>query len=211
MFAGYFAVTKGGLSANGNCMAQNLSREDAWRSAMRAARNGDAAAYRRLLAELAPFLRMICRRAGGTGLSAADLEDAVQETLIAVHLKRESWDEDQAFSPWLAAIARNKAIDVLRRRGRRGEIELGDCADILAAPDEFAAREREMERDGALELLAELKPGQRAVIEAVSIRGESFREAAQKLELSEGALRVALHRGLKALGALYRARQGKAS
>lgn len=174
---------------------------------MCAARNGDSAAYRRLLAEIAPFLRSICRRAGGAGLSSADLEDAVQETLIALHLKRESWDEAQAFSPWLAAIARNKAIDMLRRRGRRGEIELGDCADILAAPDETALRDREIDRDGALNLLAELNDGQRAVIEAVSIRGESFREAAQKLGASEGALRVALHRGLKKLAALYRARQ----
>lgn len=188
-------------------MAQTDSREDAWRSAMCAARAGDAAAYRRLLGEIAPFLRAICRRAGGTGLSAADLEDAVQETLIALHVKRESWDEAKAFSPWLAAIARNKAIDILRRRGRRGEIELGDCAEILAAPDEVFARERDMERDGALALLSELNPGQRAVIEAVSIRGQNFREAAQSLGASEGALRVALHRGLKKLAALYRARQ----
>ena len=182
-----------------------LAQDREWSAAMRAALAGDGAAYRRLLADLVPFLRRICLNScARAGLSASDAEDAVQETLLAIHLKRHTWDPDQPLKPWLAAIARNKMIDAARRRGRRAETDIADFEHVLAAPAEAEGFERELDRQGALRLLDQLSARQREAIEAVSIRGESLRDAATNLGVSEGALRVSVHRGLKALAELYR-------
>jgi RNA polymerase sigma-70 factor (ECF subfamily) len=128
----------------------------------------------------------------------------VQETLLAIHLKRHTWDSSQPLTPWLSAIARNKVIDMMRRRGRRAETDIADFENVLAAPPEAENVERELERQDALRLLDQLSGKQREAIEAVSIRGESLRDAAKNLGVSEGALRVSVHRGLKALAELYR-------
>ena len=91
-----------------------------WGDLMRAANRGDAAAYNELLASLAPVLRSVTRRGlARGGLPVEDAEDIVQETLLAVHLKRQTWDESLPFMPWLRAVARNKLLDAVRRRGRR--------------------------------------------------------------------------------------------
>jgi len=152
-----------------------------------------------------PYLRNLCRKAcARAGLSASEAEDAVQESLLAIHLKRHTWDPEQALTPWLAAIARNKIIDASRRRGRRAETDISDFEEILAAPAEAEGLERELDRRDALRLLDQLSDKQREAIEAVSIRGESLRDAAKNLGITEGALRVSVHRGLKALAELYR-------
>ncbi len=172
---------------------------------MRAALAGDAAAYGRLLSELTPYLRNLCRKAcARAGLASSEAEDAVQETLLAIHLKRHTWDPGQNLTPWLAAIARNKIFDAARRRGRRAETDIADFEHMLAAPPEQEAFDREREKQDALRLLDQLSGKQREAIEAVSIRGESLRMAAQTLGVTEGALRVSVHRGLKALAELYR-------
>jgi len=172
---------------------------------MRAALAGDGVAYRRLLTEIAPYLRNLCRKTcARAGLSPSDAEDAVQETLLAIHLKRHTWDPAQPLTPWLGAIARNKIIDATRRRGRRAETDIADFAEVLAAPDAAKGFERELDRRDALRLLDQLSVKQREAIEAVSIKGDSLRDAAKKLGVTEGALRVSVHRGLKALAELYR-------
>jgi RNA polymerase sigma-70 factor (ECF subfamily) len=186
-------------------MPDHQARDARWREAMRAALDGDAGAYRMLLSELTPFLRALCRSVcARAGLPAAEAEDAVQETLLAIHLKRHTWDKAQAFTPWAAAIARNKIVDAARRRGRRAETDLGDFENVLAAPPETEHFEREQERADALRLLDGLSERQRAAVEAVSLRGESPRAAAERLGMTEVTLRVNVHRGLKALAALYR-------
>ena len=74
---------------------------------MRAANAGDETAYRRLLEALAPFLRQIVQRSfARAGFGNSDVEDVVQEILLAIHLKRQTWDKDQAITPWVSAIAR---------------------------------------------------------------------------------------------------------
>ena len=67
------------------------------------------------------------------GLSGSEVEDVVQETLLALHLKRQTWDAEQLFTPWVRAVARNKLIDNLRRRGNRTELPIEDFADVLPA------------------------------------------------------------------------------
>src|SRR6202451_2695429 len=105
---------------------------------MRQAISGDNAAYHRLLKAVTPVLRAGARRGlARAGQPVDQSEDVVQDILLAVHLKRHTWDANAPFGPWLFAIARNKLIDALRRRGRRGFVKLHDFAE--AVPREPAA------------------------------------------------------------------------
>ncbi len=176
-------------------------REREWMGWMRAALSGDDGAYRRLLQSLAAFLRPIVKSlAARYGLAAGDAEDVVQETLLAIHLKRATWRDGEPVGAWVRAIARNKTIDALRRRGRHVSVPVEEFAEILPAPEpEPQASAREIERH-----LAGLPDGQRKAVEAVSVEQLSLKEAAAKLRIKEGALRVALHRGLKTLAAKCR-------
>jgi RNA polymerase sigma-70 factor (ECF subfamily) len=115
-------------------------------------------------------------------------------------LKRQTWDADQLFTPWARAIARNKLIDNLRRRGNRTELPIEDFVEVLPAetPTE------EISPGEAVRLLSVLGGRQREIVQAVCVEGASIKEASAKLGISEGAARVALHRGLGALAAAYR-------
>ena len=159
---------------------------------MRAAIAGDEKAYGDFLRRAACLVRNFARRKivrGGT-----DPEDIVQEVLLAIHLKRHTWRQNAPVTPWLYAIANYKIIDAFRRRGRRVEIEIGEIAETLAAPEPETISDREIGR--ALQTLA---PGQRSVVAAVSVDGRSISETATSLGMSETAVRVALHRGLTAI------------
>jgi RNA polymerase sigma-70 factor (ECF subfamily) len=156
---------------------------------MRAALAGDERAYTEFLRRAACLVRGYARRKVVRG--GIDPEDIVQETLLAIHMKRHTWRDDAPVTPWLYAIARYKVIDACRRRGRRAEIEIGEVAETFAEPERETVSEREIGR--ALETLA---PGQRSVVAAVSVDGLSIRETARSLGMTETAVRVALHRGL---------------
>lgn len=171
--------------------------EDELARLMRAAIAGDEKAYGAFLRRAATLVRGLARRKAGR--SSIDPEDIVQETLLAIHLKRHTWREDARVTPWLFAIARYKIIDAFRRQGHRIEIEIGEIAESLAEPQGETVREWEIER--ALEHLA---PGQRSVVAAVSVDGRSIGEAARTLGMSETAVRVALHRGLTAIARRFR-------
>lgn len=168
---------------------------------MRQARRGDDEAYRQLLLRLAAWLRGVVRRGlAAAGRGPADLEDIVQETLLAMHLKRDTWDESQPLEPWVRAIARYKLVDHLRRRGFHDHLDLDALGDSLAAPSTGEAG------DGldARRLLDGLPARQRRIVEEISIGGRRSAEVATRLGMSEGAVRVALHRALRTLAALYR-------
>ena len=176
-------------------------RDRIWAEWMRAANAGDEIAYRRLLEALAPLLRQVVQ-SGFTrsGFGNCDVEDVVQETLLAIHLKRQTWNEDEPITPWVRAIARHKLIDSLRRHGRHIQLPIDDLIDVLPAE---TATEGLSSRD-AERLLSVLKGRQRDVVRAISIEGMSAREAADRFGISEGAVRVALHRGLSSLAVSYR-------
>jgi len=115
-------------------------------------------------------------------------------------LKRQTWDESEAITPWVTAIARHKLIDELRRRGRHIDLPIDDFIGVLpteAATEALSTRDRER-------LLSVLRGRQREVVHAISIAGMSAQEAAARFRISEGAVRVALHRGLSALVAAWR-------
>src|SRR5258708_6812004 len=106
--------------------------EDVWTGLMRSAISGDGAAYQRLLSAIAPVLRATARRGlARAGQPLDQAEDIVQDILLAVHLKRHTWDAKAPFAPWLFAIARNKLIDALRRRGRRVFVNIDDFAETI--------------------------------------------------------------------------------
>ena len=153
------------------------SDEARWAEWMQAANAGNSRAYRLLLEALTPFLRNLARRRfARAGLGGADVEDVVQETLLAFHLKRQTWDADQLFAPWVRAIARNKLIDNLRRRGNRRELPIEDFAEVLAA--EPAAEE--MSTVEFRRLLSILGGRQREIVQAICVGGASIKEASAK-------------------------------
>jgi RNA polymerase sigma-70 factor (ECF subfamily) len=176
------------------------ARETEWGDLMRAANAGDAAAYRRLLKSLEPALRSVARRGlGRAGFSRDEAEDVVQEILLAVHLKRDTWNASGPILPWIHAIARYKVVDALRRRGRRSHVSIDDVAENLLAEEPAPA----LATDTLERLVQSLPERQREVVRAVAIGGASIRQAAERFGMSEGAVRVALHRGLAGLAARF--------
>ena len=157
---------------------------------------GDKAAHGRLLAGLAPRLRAYFMRR--MGANASEAEDLLQETLLAIHLKRGMYDPAQPFTPWVHAIARYKLIDSWRRRGARPTEPIGEDDDFPAEDlSEGAMARRDLDV-----LLARLPARQGALIRDVRIEGLSMAEAAERRGMSIAAVKVGLHRSLKALQAM---------
>jgi RNA polymerase sigma-70 factor, ECF subfamily len=168
---------------------------------MRAANRGDAQAYRNLLRLLAPLLRGFARQAFlRYGSSAEDVEDIVQETLLAVHLKRHTWVENKPLLPWVRAMAHNKLVDHLRRSRRGQHVPIDEFNDSLVADQPVSAASR-LDADVAI---GKLKGRQRDVVVAISIEGQSAREVGERFGMTEGAVRVVLHRALRALSKALR-------
>jgi len=161
---------------------------------------GDAAAYRAFLGELSAHLRAFLRKR--LARLPDEVEDLVQEALIAVHNQRHTYDPDQPLTAWLHAIARYKLIDFLRRRARQDVYNdpLDEDLDVLAAPVTEAAEAR---RDVA-KLLAALPDRQRLPIVHVKLQGLSVVDTARLTGMSESAVKVGIHRGMKALAAKIR-------
>jgi RNA polymerase sigma-70 factor (ECF subfamily) len=176
-------------------------RDDEWTDLMRSANAGDSVAYHRLLKGIAPVLRAGARRGLARAAQPVDqAEDIVQDILLAVHLKRNTWDQTAPFAPWLFAIARNKLIDALRRRGRRVFVNIDDFAETI--PSEPPAET--VPTGEIVGHLADLPARQRDVLQSIAVDSASIKATAAKLSMSEGAVRVALHRGLASLAAKMR-------
>lgn len=166
---------------------------------MAAAQGGDKHAYERVLAGSIPLIRAAARR---QGVAVDHLDDVVQETLLTVHRVRHTYDPSRSYDAWLSAIASRRAIDALRSRGRRGRHELHDerAVEVRADVDDAtAATEREQEARRLREAIATLPPGQREAIEELGLKEHTLAEAALKTGRQTGALKVNLHRAMKAL------------
>jgi RNA polymerase sigma-70 factor (ECF subfamily) len=171
-------------------------RRAAW---MAAAQAGDRRAYEKLLADSVVLIRTTARR---HGVAQDHLDDVVQETLITVHRVRQTYDPTRSYDAWLTAIASRRAIDALRSRGRRDSRELHDDFALDHHPDSSdasAAAEGEQRARRLHEAIAELPPGQREAVEQLGLRERSLSEAAELTGRNTGALKVNLHRALKAL------------
>ena len=166
----------------------------AWDAMMVAAQGGDASSYRRLLSEVALWLRRYYARR----LPPAMIDDAIQETLIAIHEKRHTYDPARPFGAWLAAIARYKWIDALRSLKAKPTAALDDDIPV---PDheEAMTSARSLER-----LLATLKPAQSRVIRLVKLQGFSIEEASNATGQSAALVKANIYRGLRRLTSLVR-------
>jgi len=160
---------------------------------MAAAQTGDRQAYGVLLVEVRRWLQRYFARKVPSG----QIDDLVQEVLVSLHAKRASYDPARPFLPWLAAIARYRWVDHLRRSYRRAEVELGD--HDATQEDEADAV---MARISLDRLFTSLPPAQAEAIELVKIEGHSIAEAAARCGQSEPLVKVNIHRGLRKLAAL---------
>jgi RNA polymerase sigma-70 factor (ECF subfamily) len=184
-------------------MSGDAFRDD-FESGLRAlwmrAQSGDEAAYREALLQIAGRLRgFFSRRLQSL---PDEVEDLVQETLIALHLQRGTYDPALPVSAWVFAIARHKLVDLWRRRGRREALhdpldELDDSAHPCVL-EEFPVRH------DLLGLLDALPPAQRRAIALTRLEGLSVAEASQRCGVSVSALKVQVHRGIKRLTVLAR-------
>lgn len=164
---------------------------DEWGALMVAAQDGHGGAYQRLLGEISGWLHSYFKRR----LPSGDVDDAVQETLLAVHRRRHTYDPHYPLGAWLAAIAKRKWIDQLRSMGRRPTEEL---------PDDLAVGDHEASVTSATvleRLLGELRPAQAQAILLVKLHGYSIEEVSQETGQSASAVKMNIHRGLGRLTA----------
>jgi RNA polymerase sigma-70 factor (ECF subfamily) len=159
---------------------------------MALSQQGDKQAYAALLVACQHWLRSYYNRR----IAPAGLDDLVQETLIALHTKRASWDPARPFLPWLAAIARYRWVDHLRRLYRTGSQELHE--EFIGSDEEPAIAAR----ISLARLLGLLPPAQERAIALVKIEGLSIAEASAATGQSESLVKVNIHRGLKKLALL---------
>jgi RNA polymerase sigma-70 factor (ECF subfamily) len=154
---------------------------------------GDEAAHRRFLVEAAALLRSFFRnRLRG---SPEDAEDLVQETLVALHTRRDTYDPSYPLTAWMYAIARYRLIDHMRRARHRAHASL-DGVDVGAEDPEYGASDAK--RDVST-LLSQLPEKQRDAIRLVKLEDRSVREAADITGYSESDIKISIHRGLKTL------------
>jgi RNA polymerase sigma-70 factor (ECF subfamily) len=171
--------------------------KDDWGILLATANSGDGRAYATFLRTITPVLRGIVRAKAG-GLGAEVCEDVLQEVLLAVHLKRHTWQKDSPVRPWLYAIARYKVVDAFRARGGRVEVPIEDFDEIIAAeagPDPTEAADM-------AKMIGLLDDRSGRIVRMIGVEGASAAEAGQALNMTEGAVRVALHRALKTLAGL---------
>ena len=179
---------------------QHTEVEHELRTLMLSGLAGDSIAYRTLLERLSRHLRaFLLRRLQGW---PDDVEDLVQECLLAVHNQRHTYQIDQPLTAWVHAIARYKLIDLLRAKSVREALHdpLDDEAELLA-DEQTGACEARRDLGGLLQTLPDR---QRLPIVHVKLDGLSVAETARRTGLSESAVKVGIHRGLKALAARIR-------
>ena len=173
------------------------SSEEQLKAWMLSSMDGEAAAHAALLRALVPLLHSFyCRRLGN---AHTDVDDLVQETLIAVHTRRAAYDRNRPFTAWLYAVARYRLVDYLRRR--RSAVALEDVEATLVDEDFERATQARMDVDV---LLATLSPKQARAIRDTQVEGKSVAEAAAEAGIGESDVKVSVHRGLKALAARIR-------
>jgi RNA polymerase sigma-70 factor (ECF subfamily) len=167
---------------------------------MLASLRGDAAAHRTFLSELSGRLRAYYKgRLSRLGRGATEAEDLVQEALIAIHTRRHTYDPSEPLTPWAYAIARYKLIDHLRQtRPSLVDVPIDSAEDVLAQDDHIGTESAyDVQR-----LLSQLPEKMRRTIQSVKLEGLSVAETAKRYGLTESAVKVSVHRGLKALAAL---------
>lgn len=180
------------------------SDEPELRILMLAGLDGDAAAHKTLLTRLSAYLRAYFKgKLIRIGKDSVDAEDLLQETLISIHTRRHTYDRSQLLTPWVYAIARYRLVDYLRRtKTAAKDVPIEDAIEVFA-DDNSAAVDSGLDLE---KLLARLTPKTRQAIQFVKLDGLSVSEAAARSGRSQSAIKVSVHRGLRALSLLVRKR-----
>jgi RNA polymerase sigma-70 factor, ECF subfamily len=162
--------------------------------------DSDAAAHKALLTRLSAHLRAYFKtRLARIGRGPADAEDLVQETLIALHTRRHTYDRSKLITPWVYAIARYRLVDFLRRsKASVTDVAIEEAEEVLA-DDDSSSVESGLDLE---KLMARLTPKTRQAIQFVKLDGLSVSEAAARSGMSQSAIKVSVHRGLRALSLL---------
>jgi RNA polymerase sigma-70 factor (ECF subfamily) len=168
-----------------------------WQRLMISAQAGDGNAYATFLKEAAVFVRVIARR---YHRDMGAVEDIVQETLLSLHRVRQTYEPGRAVEPWVAAIAKARAIDALRARQRRSAVEVETTATTSEVADTAAGADTRHENQTEVAAaLATLPAGQRAAIRMLKIEELSLAEASARSGQSVPALKSLLHRAILTL------------
>ena len=165
---------------------------------MRAAQDGDGAAYTRLLKEVAVIVRKMAHRRW-LGDQAPD--DVAQDVLLSIHSVRHTYDPSRPFRPWLMTIIHNRMVDAQRRGIRRAnnEVVVAEVPETFSEDESNWLSESPGDPEELRQAIANLPPGQRQAIELLKLKELSLKEAAEVSGLSVGSLKVAVHRGIKSL------------
>lgn len=174
-----------------------VQQDELWEVLLARANDGDGAAFARFLHAVTPTLRAVIRRRG-EGLPPDQHEDVLQEVLLAIHLKRQTWRRDAPVRPWLYALARYKVVDAFRRRGASVTLPIEDFADVL--PEEEGALPLSG-RDAEV-MLRLIDTRSAMLVRAVALDGKTAEEAGETVGMTAGAARVALHRAMRRLSGL---------
>jgi RNA polymerase sigma-70 factor, ECF subfamily len=176
------------------------SDEPELRSLMLAGLDGDAAAHKALLTRLSANLRAYFKtHLARIGRGPVDAEDLVQDTLIALHTRRHTYDRSKLITPWVYAIARYRLVDYLRRsKASVTDVAIEEAEEVLA-DDDSSSVESGLDLE---KLMARLTPKTRQAIQFVKLDGLSVSEAAARSGMSQSAIKVSVHRGLRALSRL---------
>src|SRR5215469_1722062 len=180
------------------------AEEPELRALMLAGLDGEEGSHKLLLMRLSAYLRAYFRgQLARIGRSPSDAEDLVQETLIALHTRRHTYDQSQPLTPWVYAIARYRLVDYLRRtKAAKMDVPV-EAAEGVFAVDDVSAVDSGLD---LTKLLAQLTPKMRQAIQFVKLDGLSVSEAAMRAGMSQSAIKVSVHRGLRALSILVRER-----
>ena len=177
-----------------------MDEEPELKALMLAGLGGDAAAHKALLARLSIHLRAYFKgQLARIGKTPTDAEDLLQETLIALHTRRHTYDRSQLLTPWVYAIARYRLVDYLRReKASAADLPVEEAPELFA-DDNAAAVDSRLDLQ---KLMAKLSPKMRQAIQMVKLDGWSVSEAAARSGMSESMVKVSVHRGLRALSLL---------
>lgn len=181
-------------------MNKNDGRSGQFRLLMQAAQDGDAKAYEALLKEIAPIARRMVQRKWGF-LQKADIEDIVQDILLSVHLARATYDPARPFSPWLMGICHHRLVDSARRHKRRStnEVLVDELPEVSYEDPAIKMEEQFATVDALQGAIRQLPSAQQKAVNLLRLQEMSLKEASEASGMTISSLKIAVHRGVKAL------------
>jgi RNA polymerase sigma-70 factor (ECF subfamily) len=156
-------------------------------------RRGDPAAFEELVQLTNRRVFTLAYRLVGDRHEA---EDVAQDAYVRMYRGLPGFRGDSSFDTWLYRITANAALSHLRRRGRFGDL-LADPDDVVEVPDGVSGDP--VDRDEIQRALLALPVAQRTVLVMRDAYGFSISEIAEDMGLSEGAVKVRVHRARRRL------------